>query len=191
MSVGSTAAGGFSATTVGTGGAPSATSVGPSTTTVGPSTTTAGPSTSVASSVATTASSGGAGGAPPGCVLELFGGHEYYLCTTPTHWGPAETDCVGWGGHLASIGSQAEDQWLFMVINQLSNEKWWVGMNDISQEGIWVWSDASAVTYTNWHPGEPNDSGNEDCMQLNRFYPQSTWNDEPCAQPLRFVCELP
>ena len=91
--------------------------------------------------------------------------------------------------HLASIGSLAEDNFVFNSANMISHDKWWIGLNDIAQEGKFVWDGGDPVTFTHWAPNEPNNSGNEDCVEINRFFPEKTWNDEPCNLALSFVCE--
>jgi len=48
----------------------------------------------------------------------------------------------------------------------------------------------AAMTYTNWHPGQPdytNDS--EQCMILWSGY-SYTWNDSNCGTAFCSVCEL-
>ena len=63
----------------------------------------------------------------------------------------------------------------------------WIGLNDRSVEGTFVWSNGEAVTYTNWTAGEPNNSGNEDCAHI---WSSGTWNDIPCTgYPTPYVCE--
>ena len=39
-------------------------------------------------------------------------------------------------------------------------------MNDINQEMYYEWSDGTEVTYTYWNYYEPNNSGNEDCVEI-------------------------
>jgi hypothetical protein len=49
-----------------------------------------------------------------------------------------------------------------------STDDFWIGFNDITQEGNWIWSSEEPVTYTNWCPGEPNNnSPGEDAAILD------------------------
>ena len=87
--------------------------------------------------------------------------------------------------------SAPENDFLSATAASLNTDRWWMGFSDQNQEGVWVWSDGSPPSYSNWEPTttEPNGGTSENCGQLLRFYPAYTWNDEPCDQPLRFVCE--
>jgi hypothetical protein len=91
--------------------------------------------------------------------------------------------------HLVAIGDAQENDWVSNAAASLTTDRWWMGLNDMAQEGVWAWEDGSPVTFTSWEAWEPNDAGGEDCGQLLRFYPEHTWNDEPCDQTLPFVCE--
>jgi hypothetical protein len=125
------------------------------------------------------------------CAMATFGGHTYAFCPQPSTWNAGSAVCSSGGYHLVAINSGAENNFVFNTANTISNDKWWIGLNDIAQEGTFVWENGSPVTYTNWAPGEPNDSGSEDCGQINRFFPETTWNDEPCGFQLFFICESP
>jgi hypothetical protein len=129
-----------------------------------------------------------------GCTSATFEGHTYLFCPVHSTWSEALATCKNAGIHLASIGSPEEDDFVFQTANTLSNEKWWMGFNDIAEEGKFVWENGNPVTFTNWEPEqpEPNDSGgNEDCGQINRYFPNNFWNDEPCRLLLYFICETP
>ena len=67
----------------------------------------------------------------------------------------------------------------------------WIGINDISLEGTMTYaSDGKNPTYSNWNPGQPNDSGNnEDCGFLWNQY-ELKWGDAPCSSKMSFICEL-
>lgn len=63
------------------------------------------------------------------------------------------------------------------------------------RDTTWGWADASDYKYSNWYPGEPNYTGNdENCVVEwtlgfdNR--PTSLWNDVPCHAVRDVVCEM-
>lgn len=87
----------------------------------------------------------------------------------------AEGAAQVFGGHLVTIGDTTEQQWLTANFN---DEVYWIGLSDAGQEGIFRWMDGAALTYANWHPGEPNDFlGGEDYVVMNWNLP-GAWNDE-------------
>lgn len=88
------------------------------------------------------------------------------------------------GANLVSIQSMEENQCVLSALNNIGQTGTiWIGFNDEAVEGQFVWYDQSPVGFTNWAPGEPNNSGgNEDCVQI---YPggasPGTWNDLSCT----------
>ena len=83
------------------------------------------------------------------------------------------------GGHLASITSAEENE----QVTRISDGKpvWVGGVRKGSGNGPgadhWYWSDGQHWTYTNWHPGEPNNmGGGENRVHLGLQAP-GTWND--------------
>ena len=63
----------------------------------------------------------------------------------------------------------------------------WIGLNDITTEGSFVWSDGSSVTHTKWTSGEPNNEFNiQDCVMSTR---DGKWEDSQCERELPFICE--
>jgi hypothetical protein len=124
------------------------------------------------------------------CDVNEYGGHVYMYCTSTATWTTARTNCLTYGYDLTSVNSRAENAQINAQAFRRYGGRWWGGFNDRSTEGTWVWANGEAVTYTNWAAGEPNDAmGKEDCMQFGRYYPASTWNDEPCTYSFRYVCE--
>merc|ERR1711963_1115418 len=61
---------------------------------------------------------------------------------------------------------------------------WWLGGNDMHQEGAWSWPSGQPFGYTNWIEGEPNDSnGLEDCIAIDS--PKNyQWMDLNCTDPI-------
>ncbi|HQR06434.1 MAG TPA: C-type lectin domain-containing protein [Gemmatales bacterium] len=111
-------------------------------------------------------------------------GHLYHILTIST-WTDAEAFAVSLGGHLVTINTVAENTWVTTNFSQFGgiNRPIWLGLNDAAVEGSFVWTSGEAVTYTNWAPGEPNNSaGIENYAYINppgnpppNAWP--TWND--------------
>lgn len=91
----------------------------------------------------------------------------------------AQTWAQTYGANLISVQSATENA---CIVSELNTNGFggiiWIGFNDVASEGNHVWYDQSAVIYTNWNGGEPNNSGNEDCVQI---YPDGRWNDLDCS----------
>ena len=135
--------------------------------------------------------------------------HAYLPVKTPAGitWQEAEADAVARGGHLASISSAGENAFVFALVG--SRPEYWypntfncqigpfIGGHqpDGSPEpnGGWQWTDGTPFTYTNWYPGEPNNSGNlEKYAHLFNCGgpPASLWNDvSPPVTALGYIVE--
>ncbi len=124
------------------------------------------------------------------CDVEEYGGSVYMYCTTAATWTVGETACLSYDYDFLAVSDAAENAEINAQAFLRYGGKWWMGYNDVATEGTWVWANGDTATYTNWASGEPNNSGsNEDCAQLGRYYPATTWNDEPCTASFRYICE--
>jgi hypothetical protein len=106
--------------------------------------------------------------------LGALGTTGYYIANTATSFSVAHTNSLNAGGHLASINSSSENTFIRNAANALGIGSYGIGLSDQLTEGIWTWSNGDAVSYTNWQAGEPNNSGNEDFVQV---YTNGFWND--------------
>ncbi|CAM9994962.1 unnamed protein product, partial [Heterosigma akashiwo] len=95
----------------------------------------------------------------------------------------AESACEAAGGMLASITSDEIDEEL---VELTGGDSAWIGLNDESTEGTYVWADDTSVDYTNWNSGEPNNSGDEDCVEMTS---SGGWNDQSCSTTQGYVCQ--
>ena len=101
-----------------------------------------------------------------------------YVAVAGTTWTASEALAVALGGHLVSIGSQAEQDFVASNFGNLGgvDRRIWIGFNDQTTEGVFEWSDGTPAKYTNWNPGEPNNSGGaEDYAEL--LGSNGRWND--------------
>ena len=84
-------------------------------------------------------------------------GHTYELVTTPRTWNDAKLDAesrsyLGVSGHLLTITSQEEQDFIINVFGEPLREKWTGGFEI---QGVWQWVTGEPFGYTNWAPGEP------------------------------------
>ena len=121
-------------------------------------------------------------------------GHGYWTCTDTRNQAAAKAVCETVGGTLVQVGDMAEND--FLDTNTTGSDSPWIGGEDRADEGTWVWADGStfyegstSVLYTNWNSGEPNDSSNEDCIQL--IPATGLWNDAKCGDSHGYWCEVP
>ena len=64
----------------------------------------------------------------------------------------------------------------------------WIGLNDLTKEGKFLWADGSHVTYTNWASSQPdNRKDYENCVEIAVH--GGSWKDTSCGRQLPFICE--
>ena len=121
-----------------------------------------------------------------------FQGHHYTLYNISLTWKNAEIYCKEKGGHLVTITSAEEDEFISnLIIDKHADGiyHYWLGGTDEGTEKNWRWVTGEAWSYTNWDYEQPNNHyGNSSKRQdfLEKFYYPSRkpndnlkWNDEP------------
>ncbi|XP_022106239.1 adhesion G protein-coupled receptor A2-like isoform X2 [Acanthaster planci] len=112
-----------------------------------------------------------------------------FVAFGPLNWTLSEAACKREGAHLVSIHSQQEQNFIYLNLGQYSSGyEWWLGLNDIDEEGTYVWSDGTLTNVLFWDQHEPS-GGIEDCVHMSRLLHQNTWNDRPCHQGMRYICK--
>lgn len=104
-------------------------------------------------------------------------GHRYVAYDT-SGWNAAEATAQLLGGHLVTIDDADENAWVHDNFGNLNgtDRRIWIGFSDAATEGTFAWADGSPVGYTNWNPGEPNNSGGtEDYAEM--LGSNGQWND--------------
>ena len=123
------------------------------------------------------------------CFFDTFGENSYFFCNNYNfRYNIVEIACDLYGYDMVAIGSEEENLFIYESIVDYGGGRWFIGLNDRDQEDDYVWTNGEPFSYNAWADGEPNNSGNEDCVELNRFGDE-TWNDIDCDQSLRFICE--
>jgi len=119
------------------------------------------------------------------------------------------------GGHLATLTSDAENQFVYDLVAR--DDRFWMlhtegkaafgpAFGFYQQDGAreprggWVWSTGEPVEYTNWSPGEPGNSNNNEWTAwfMKDYYPEirddivtsPQWGDMPDGILKNFVIEI-
>ncbi|XP_078509402.1 C-type lectin mannose-binding isoform-like [Lissotriton helveticus] len=110
-------------------------------------------------------------------------------------WPEAESTCLSQNSHLASIHSEEENDFVFILmgkpVDPFNKSAYWLGVHDTFKEGEYIHSDGSKMTMLPFGKGQPDNSGNEDF--IGSWYVENghvTWNDYPLtpyAYP--FICK--
>lgn len=107
-----------------------------------------------------------------------FFGHYYMLYNDADSFDSAQQKCVERGGHLATITSAEENNFLYSYIVSRGIKNAYFGFTDAEAEGQWKWVTGETVSYTNWHRGEPNEESSRDDYAMFYYkFTDGTWND--------------
>jgi len=125
----------------------------------------------------------------PGDAVE-FGGNYYKVFFENIGWHEAKRRCEAMGGHLAIVTNRAGDEFLASI----SRNHVWIGATDESEKGRWSWVDGTAISYSNWDIGEPNNAKDpwtgrgEHYLMISKY---AKWNDLSSDSPIikGFICE--
>ena len=111
----------------------------------------------------------------------------YIVIDIPTkEWSAARRNCLKFGGDLAKITSNDENQFVYNLIGNQTYTTWWgvwIGLHR-KKDNKFYWTDGTLLTgYNKWKAGEPNNPSTEKCSHL---YGKSSswrgkWNDIPCT----------
>lgn len=83
----------------------------------------------------------------------IYNRHEYWKANWETYWHFMRDDFVNRGGHLVTLGSEAESQFITGCIAQ-HPANYLLGLHYNGTN--WYWIDGTPLTYTNWAAGYPS-----------------------------------
>jgi len=131
-----------------------------------------------------------------GCsfLLAADGASYFAYCSMGVTWAAARTACTAFGAgvDLAIIDVDADQ---VALIGLVAGDTW-IGMDDQTEEGHWVWVDGSdalvggaPVGYDGWAPTQPAGGNAENCGELDPLQPG--WADSPCGELQAYLCRHP
>jgi hypothetical protein len=127
-----------------------------------------------------------------GLIQNPDNGHWYQRFDNIMTWHEAKAHCENIGGHLATITSQDENDFVYANL-VIPTDDYWLGGTDEVVEGDWRWITGETWDYTNWALGQPDDAhGGQDYLLFWSMFPNS-WDDAgcpgTCSYEFSFICE--
>ncbi|XP_033181796.1 asialoglycoprotein receptor 1-like isoform X3 [Anabas testudineus] len=114
-----------------------------------------------------------------------FGNRCYFLSPSMGDWSNSKKSCENLDAQLVIISSEEEQKF----ITSLGVEAW-IGLTDQNTHPVWKWVDGTVVNTTYWKKDQPdNYMNNEHCAEISTGGYSSNWNDLPCTDNVKFICE--
>ncbi|XP_018107242.1 CD209 antigen-like protein C isoform X5 [Xenopus laevis] len=104
----------------------------------------------------------------------------YYISTTALTWEESKNDCIRRNSNLLILRDKKE---MDDLQPSLRDKALWIGMSKIGY--VWLWTDLSIPSFTQWAPNEPNNAGSqENCVEIKA----GAWNDVNCSIKKHYIC---
>ncbi|XP_010606079.1 C-type lectin domain family 4 member D isoform X1 [Fukomys damarensis] len=120
-----------------------------------------------------------------------FQSHCYFPLNDNKTWAESERNCSGMGAHLASIVSEAEQNFTTKILNKVFS--YFIGLKSENVRGQWRWIDETPFNPHKalWHENKLNSIQREDCAVLVNDRDIWGWNDFPCNLKTSRICKIP
>ena len=111
----------------------------------------------------------------------IYNGHIYAVYDYEMSWSFARDLCKDMGGHLATVTSNDENEFLQQLIDNGNKDAYWIGATNINEaDGKFKWVTNEEFVYSSWADGEPSNSGEdgekEHFAEIRKSYSYK-WND--------------
>ncbi len=118
-------------------------------------------------------------------LIDPLTNHAYRTFFDEEPWERARSKCEQIGGHLATITSQEELDFLKHTITA----DVWIGLTDAAQEAAFTWVTGEPFLFAAFSVGEPapGAAARNDCVVLSG---DRTWHDRSCAASFALLCEV-
>ncbi|XP_071357196.1 C-type mannose receptor 2-like [Trachinotus anak] len=106
----------------------------------------------------------------------------YALVPIQMTWSQARVYCISMYRDLASVTTLSQNNQIASMLETNT----WIGLY---RSGWDYWSDSTPTSFTNWHTGQPDNSGYtmQSCVAVNTT--AHTWWDVDCNEKHYFVCQ--
>lgn len=127
-----------------------------------------------------------------------YGGscYKFYLVANPkgSTWYESESYCVEAGGHLTSVHSVEEENFIEALAKSYNGQEqtFWMGAKPTVLEETWEWIDGSAWDYSNFINDDETASLGKCLMQYAAYYDDTLygWSSLDCSREFYFVCKI-
>ncbi|KAL4231021.1 hypothetical protein ACF0H5_011393 [Mactra antiquata] len=135
------------------------------------------------------------------CCDNGWVGHNdrcYLFSHDTEQWIGALLMCRELGAQLVEIETAAENTYLKAQAQIYAKDQFWIGLNDVGEEGTWVWMNSKTplgtTGFTDWFPGQPDNHGvDQNCaaFYINPAHHAASWqwNDVACVTRNHYICE--
>ncbi|KAF4518096.1 hypothetical protein B566_EDAN007797 [Ephemera danica] len=107
------------------------------------------------------------------------------------NWFGAGNFCARLNMTLVMIETEEEEVAIVSHIRVNYGELvYWTAGNNLANNDVWVWEPTGmAITYFDWHQGEPNHMTGEHCINLDWANGYLAWNNENSNKAVNVICE--
>ena len=116
----------------------------------------------------------------PAVGRTVWNSHSYQIFEGSMTWSQARDHCISLGGHLATVSTAEENDFLKSLAGNHTKKMFWLGGTDAAQEGTWSWTTGENWGFVDWISGEPDNKSGPDgtaqnCLLLD--LERSGWDD--------------
>ena len=126
----------------------------------------------------------------PNNKFNLSGSNCFWVSDQALNYNEAISQCSAQGAELATINNAKDETFVSDLMPSSlrpgGEQIYWIGLNDIEDEGTFVWQDKSVPTYFNWNQGQPEVGNTQDCVVKRKI--NEEWYDQNCNRERGFVC---
>uniref|UniRef100_A0A8D0GKN6 C-type lectin domain-containing protein n=1 Tax=Sphenodon punctatus TaxID=8508 RepID=A0A8D0GKN6_SPHPU len=124
----------------------------------------------------------------PGCQKgwKRHGFYCYLLGQTLVTFSEAKESCEAGQGDLAVVEDRYEQAFLTSLIGQRSEKYFWIGLSDISNPGIFNWTNGKPAEFTHWNTKMPGE--NPGCVAMRTGTAAGLWDVVSCEEKTTFLC---